>query len=66
MLSARPLVTRPIIGDLRSVGTRFVSRPLKWRAELFHGGGMANRNVVAIGTSAGDLKALRFLAKGFD
>jgi two-component system, chemotaxis family, protein-glutamate methylesterase/glutaminase len=27
---------------------------------------MANRDIVAIGTSAGGFEALRFLAKGFD
>jgi chemotaxis response regulator CheB len=32
----------------------------------FHGGSMANRNVVAIGTSAGGFEVLRFLARGFD
>jgi hypothetical protein len=35
-------------------------------AGAFDGGGMANRDIVAIGTSAGGFEALRFLAKGFD
>jgi hypothetical protein len=48
-------------------GTRFVSWPLNWGAELFHGGSMANRNVVAIDRHLSRwIEALRFLAKGFD